>query len=117
LKSKNPGIRIYAVEPAASPVLSGGEPGPHRIAGIGAGFYPGVLNTEIYDEIITVSDDEAAEMTRRLAREEGILAGISSGAAAWAAIGVAGRLGKGKKVAVILPDRGDRYLSTGLFSS
>jgi cysteine synthase A len=117
LRSINPGIRIYAVEPSASPVLSGGEPGPHRIAGIGAGFYPGVLNTEIYDEIITVSDEEAAEMTRRLAREEGILAGISSGAAARAAIDAAGRLGKGKKVVVIFPDRGDRYLSTGLFNS
>jgi cysteine synthase A len=117
LRSKNPGIKIYAVEPSASPVLSGGEPGPHRIAGIGAGFYPGVLNKDIYDEIITVSDEEAAGMARRLAREEGILAGISSGAAAWAAIGAASRLGKDKKVVVIFPDRGDRYLSTGLFSS
>ncbi len=116
LKSKKPDTWVAAVEPASSPVLSGGNPGPHKIAGIGAGFYPGVLNTSIYNEIITVSDENAAEMTRRLAIEEGILAGISSGAAAWAALKVATKLGKGKKVVVILPDRGDRYLSTGLFS-
>ncbi len=116
LKSKKPDTWVAAVEPAGSPVLSGGNPGPHKIAGIGAGFYPGVLNTSIYNEIITVSDENAAEMTRRLAIEEGILAGISSGAAMWAALKVATKLGKGKKVVVILPDRGDRYLSTGLFS-
>ncbi len=116
LKSKKPDTWVAAVEPASSPVLSGGNPGPHKIAGIGAGFYPGVLNTNIYNEIITVSDEDAAEMTRRLAIEEGILAGISSGAAAWAALKIATKLGKGKKVVVILPDRGDRYLSTGLFS-
>ena len=116
LKSKKPDTWVAAVEPASSPVLSGGNPGPHKIAGIGAGFYPGVLNTSIYNEIITVSDEDAAEMTRKLAIEEGILAGISSGAAAWAALKVATKLGKGKKVVVILPDRGDRYLSTGLFS-
>lgn len=116
LKSKKPDTWVAAVEPASSPVLSGGNPGPHKIAGIGAGFYPGVLNTSIYNEIITVSDEDAAEMTRRLAIEEGILAGISSGAAAWAALKVAAKLGKGRKVVVILPDRGDRYLSTGLFS-
>lgn len=116
LKSKKPDTWVVAVEPASSPVLSGGNPGPHKIAGIGAGFYPGVLNTRIYNEIITVSDEDATEMTRRLAIEEGILAGISSGAAAWAALKVAAKLGKGRKVVVILPDRGDRYLSTGLFS-
>ena len=116
LKERNPDIFITAVEPAASPVLSGGDPGPHKIAGIGAGFYPGVLNTGIYNEIIPVKDDDAAETARRIANEEGILAGISSGAAAWAALKIAARLGKGKKVVVIFPDRGDRYLSTGLFS-
>lgn len=115
LKSENDDIWISAVEPAGSAVLSGGDPGPHQIAGIGAGFYPGVLNTGIYREIITVTDDDASSMTRRLAKEEGILAGISSGAAAWAALRVAQRLGSGKKVVVIFPDRGDRYLSTGLF--
>ncbi len=115
LKSKNPDIWIAAVEPAASPVLSGGDPGPHKIAGIGAGFYPGVLNMKIFEEVIPVTDDDAAAMTRRVAGEEGILAGISSGAAAWAACKVAEKLGKDKKVVVIFPDRGDRYLSTGLF--
>jgi cysteine synthase A len=116
LKSKKPDTWIAAVEPAGSPVLSGGNPGPHKIAGLGAGFYPGILNTGIYNEIITVSDTDAAETARRLALEEGILAGISSGAAAWAAIRVAAKLGKGRKVVVIFPDRGERYLSTGLFS-
>jgi len=116
LKERNHDIFIAAAEPAASPVLSGGDPGPHKIAGIGAGFYPGVLNTEIYNEVIPVTDDDAAETARRIANEEGILAGISSGAAAWAALNVAARLGKDKKVVVIFPDRGDRYLSTGLFS-
>lgn len=117
LKEKRPDILIVAVEPAGSPVLSGGDPGPHRIAGIGAGFYPGVLNTKIYDEVIPVTDEDAEETARRLSLQEGILAGISSGAAVWAAIKVAGRLGKGKKIVVILPDRGDRYLSTGVFVS
>src|SRR4030065_2261084 len=117
LKSKNPDKWIAAVEPAGSPVLSGGNPGPHKIAGIGAGFYPGVLNTKIYNEVIPVTDNDAAEMTRRLALEEGIFAGISSGAATFAALTVASRLSKDKKIVVILPDRGERYLSTGLFNA
>lgn len=114
-RERRPDIWITAVEPAASAVLSGGDPGPHKIAGIGAGFYPGVLNTKIYDEVIPVTDEDAIETTRRLACTEGLLAGISSGAAMWAAMKVAKRLGKGKRVVVIFPDRGDRYLSTGLF--
>lgn len=116
LKSKNPDIWIVAVEPAGSPVLSGGGIGQHKIVGIGAGFYPGVLNTKIYNEVIPVTDEDAAEMTRRLAIQESILAGISSGAATWAALKAAERLGKGRRVVVIFPDRGDRYLSTGLFT-
>lgn len=116
LREKNPNIKIVAVEPAASAVLSGGSPGKHKIAGIGAGFFPGVLNTKIYDEIIPVTDEDAMDMTRKLSIKEGILAGISSGAAMWAAVKVAKRMGKGKRVIVIFPDRGDRYLSTGLFS-
>jgi cysteine synthase A len=117
LKDRNPDIWISAVEPATSPVLSGGGPGPHKIAGIGAGFVTGVLNTKIYNEVIAVSDGDAAETTRALAKREGILAGISSGAAMWAAMKVAHKLGRGKKVVVIFPDRGERYLSTGLFVS
>jgi cysteine synthase A len=116
LRSKKSDIWITAVEPAASPVLSGGNPGPHKIAGIGAGFFPGVLNTKIFNEVIPVTDNDATFMARELARKEGILAGISSGAAAWAALKVARKLGKGKKVVVIFPDRGDRYLSTGIFN-
>ncbi|UCE80041.1 MAG: cysteine synthase A [Nitrospiraceae bacterium] len=115
LKERNPGIWIAAVEPAASAILSGGQPGPHKIAGIGAGFYPGVLNTKIYDEVIPVTERDAADTTRVLAGREGLLTGISSGAAMWAALRVAKKLGKNKKVVVILPDRGERYLSTGLF--
>ncbi|MFZ5997268.1 MAG: cysteine synthase A [Nitrospirota bacterium] len=115
LRERNPGIWIAAVEPAGSPVLSGGKPGKHKIAGIGAGFVPGVLNTRIYNEVITVTDDDAAKVTRELAIKEGILAGISSGAAMWAALKVAEKIGRGKNVVVILPDRGERYLSTGLF--
>ncbi|MBI5189418.1 MAG: cysteine synthase A [Nitrospirae bacterium] len=115
LRSKNKDIKIVAVEPSASPVLSGGTPGPHKIQGIGAGFVPTVLNTQIYDEIIQVTNEDAADTARRLAAQEGILAGISSGAALFAALAVAKRLGKGKNVVVILPDRGERYLSTGLF--
>lgn len=116
LKEKNADTLVVAVEPAGSPVLSGGNPGKHKIAGIGAGFFPGVLNTKIYDEIIPVTDADAADTARRLALEEGLLCGISSGAAVWAALKVAARMGKGKRVVVILPDRGERYLSTGLFA-
>ncbi len=115
-KEKKPDVLIIAVEPAGSPVLSGGEPGQHRIAGIGAGFLTGILNTKIFDEVIPVTDSDAEETTRELALKEGILAGTSSGAAMWAAMKVAMRLGQGKKVVVIFPDRGDRYLSTGIFS-
>ncbi len=116
LREKRPDVHITAVEPAGSPILSGGNPGRHRIAGIGAGFFPGVLNTHIYNEIILVTDDDAEETSQRLALYEGILAGTSSGAALWAAMRTGERLGKGKNVVVILPDRGDRYLSTGLFA-
>lgn len=115
LKERIEGISIIAVEPAFSPVLSGGTAGSHRIAGIGAGFIPPVLNTQIYNRIIAVTDDDAEYTTRRLAKEEGIFVGTSSGAAAWAAIKVAEEIGKGGKVVVIFPDRGDRYLSTKLF--
>ena len=115
VKTRRPSCRFIAVEPAGSPVLSGGKPGRHQIAGIGAGFVPAVLNTAIIDEIIQVTNEDAAEVARRLAREEGILAGISSGAAVWAAIQVAQRLGEAKKIAVVIPDTGERYLSTGLF--
>ena len=108
---------IVAVEPAYSAVLSGGAPGRHRIAGIGAGFYPGILNTKIYDEVIPVKDEDAAQTARELSLKEGLLCGISSGAAMFAALQVARRLGQNKKIAVILPDRGERYLSTGLFIS
>jgi cysteine synthase A len=115
LKDTLSGVEIVAVEPAGSPVLSGGSPGKHKIQGIGAGFVPDVLNTEVIDRIVQVENEDAAETARRLAREEGILAGISCGAAAWAALRVAERLGEGKTVVVLLPDTGERYLSTGLF--
>ncbi len=115
LRERMKGIRIYAIEPAASPVLSGGEPGYHNIQGIGAGFIPGVLNTRIYDEIITVSDEDASLFARRLALEEGIFVGVSSGAACYAALKVAKNLGKGHVVVTILPDTGERYLSTNIF--
>jgi cysteine synthase A len=115
LKEERPEVRVIAVEPAGSPVLSGGPSGKHKIPGIGAGFVPDVLNTELLDEIICVEDEDAWQTARRLAREEGILSGISCGAAVWAALQVAQRLGKGKTVVVVLPDTGERYLSTGLF--
>ncbi len=115
LRQKKSNILIVAVEPAGSPVLSGGMPGKHRIAGIGAGFYPGVLNTKIYDEVIKVTDRDAEKVAQQLAKKEGLLVGISSGAAMWAGQIVARRLGRGKKIVVIFPDRGDRYLSTSLF--
>ena len=116
IKSRKPSFTTVAVEPAASPVLSGGKPGPHKIQGIGAGFIPEVLNTRIIDEIITVTNDEAFEVARDLAKMEGILAGISSGAAVAAGLRVAGRPeNKGKKIVVILASTGERYLSTELF--
>jgi len=117
LKKKNSKLRAIAIEPKDSPVLSGGKPGPHKIQGIGAGFIPQVLNTKVIDEIIQVSNEDAASTARRLAREEGILAGISSGAALFGALEVARRKeNKDKLIVVILPDTGERYLSTGLFS-
>ena len=116
LKDKMKGARIYAVEPAASPVISGGEPGFHKIQGIGAGFIPAVLNRQVIDEIIAVTDDDAAHYTRRLALEEGILVGISSGAACSAALKVAKTLGKGHVVVTIFADKGEHYLSTDVFS-
>ena len=117
LKEKKPDVKIVAVEPSASPVLSGGNPGAHKIQGIGAGFVPEVLNTAIYDEIITVEHEDAFAVGKRIGRSEGILVGISSGAAAWAAIQMAKRPeNKGKNIVVLLPDTGDRYLSTPLFA-
>jgi len=117
LKDRLPNVEVIAVEPLASSVLSGGKPGPHKIQGIGAGFVPDVINTKIYNKIEKVENEEAMEMGRRIAREEGILVGISSGAAIHAAVQVAKRLGKGKKVVVIAPDTGERYLSTALFQT
>ncbi|HQN19939.1 MAG TPA: cysteine synthase A [Syntrophobacteraceae bacterium] len=116
LKARKKGFQAIAVEPDSSPVLSGGQPGPHKIQGIGAGFVPEVLNRQIIDEIIRVKDEDAGETSRRLARLEGILAGISCGAATWAALQVAGRKeNRGKTIVVVLPDTGERYLSTWLF--
>jgi cysteine synthase A len=115
LRAERPHVRIHAVEPAASPVLSGGEPGYHHIQGIGAGFVPEILNVRIYDEVHPVSDEEAVIHSRALARYEGLLVGISSGAACAAAIAVARRLGRGAVVCTLLPDTGERYLTTGLF--
>ena len=116
IKPRKPGFLAIAVEPADSPVLSGGKPSPHRIQGIGAGFVPEVLRMDLIDEIIRVTNEDAAITARRLAKEEGILAGISSGAATWAALEVAQRTEhKGKLIVVVLPDTGERYLSTGLF--
>lgn len=115
LKERFPGVKIVAVEPADSPVLSGGQPGPHKIQGIGAGFVPKVLDTDVYDEIIQVSNEDAYDLARRAAREEGILGGVSSGAAIFAALQVAEQLGKGKTVVAVLPSNGERYLSTPLY--
>lgn len=118
LKPRRPGFRAIAVEPAASPVLSGGQAGPHRIQGIGAGFVPQVLATDLIDEVITVQNEEAFAMARRLAKEEGILAGISAGANVWAALQVAGRPeNAGRTIVTILCDTGERYLSTDLFAA
>lgn len=117
LKSKNPAIKIVAVEPADSPVLSGGQPGPHKLQGIGAGFVPSVLNTQVYDEIITITTDQAFSTGRLIAHKEGILAGITSGAALYAAAQLARRPeNAGKTIVALLPDSGDRYLSTPMFT-
>lgn len=116
LKERFPDIKIYAVEPAASPILAGGKPGPHKIQGLGANFIPEILNQNIYDEIIHIENDEAFEQARTVAKQEGILSGISSGAAVLAALRVAKKLGKGKRVVVIIPSNGERYLSTPLYN-
>ena len=117
LKERNPAIRVVAVEPAGSPVLSGGKPGPHMLQGIGGGFVPEVLDTGIYDEIIQVTDQAALETGRRIGRREGVLVGISAGAAVWAALELAKRPeNRGKTIVALLPDTGDRYLSTPLFA-
>ncbi len=116
LKAKKPGVKIVAVEPDASPVLSGGPKGPHPIQGIGAGFVPGVLNTAIYDEVIRVKNDDAFTTARQMATDEGLLVGISSGAATWAALELAKRPeNAGKLIVVIIPSFGERYLSTALY--
>ena len=117
LKEQNPAVRIVAVEPAGSPVLSGGKAGPHKIQGIGGGFVPEVLDTGIYDEIIQVADEDAFALGRQIGRREGVLVGISAGAAAWAAVELARRPeNRGKTIVVLLPDTGDRYLSTPMFA-
>ena len=115
LREKYKDIKIIAVEPTDSPVLSGGKPGPHKIQGIGAGFVPGVLDTKVYDEIIKVDNEQAFDFARRAAKEAGILGGISSGAAIYAALETAKKLGKGKKVLAVIPSNGERYLSTPLY--
>lgn len=116
LKKHFPNIKIFAVEPAASPLLSGGKPGPHKIQGIGANFVPDILNREIYDQVITVENEDAFETARAAAKQEGLLVGISSGAAIFAALKVAKELGEGKRVVAIVPSNGERYLSTPLFN-
>ncbi len=117
LKSQNPAVRVVAVEPASSAVLSGNAPGPHKLQGIGAGFVPRVLNQSVFDEILSVTDEDAFSAARRMAREEGMLVGISSGAALWAALTVAKRPeNRGKTIVALLPDTGERYLSTPLFA-
>jgi len=117
LKSRNPKVKVVAVEPQDSPVLSGGKPGPHKLQGIGAGFAPKVLNTGVYDEIFRVKNEDAFATSRQLAKTEGLLVGISSGAAAYAALQIAKRPeNAGKTIVVLLPDTGERYLSTALFS-
>ncbi len=117
LKARNPDCRVVAVEPLTSAVLSGGAPGPHKIQGIGAGFVPAVLNRDVLDEVIAVDDEDAIETARLLARREGVLAGISCGAAAWAAIEIAKRPeSRGKRIVVVLPDSGERYVSTPFFA-
>ena len=117
IKARKPGFRIVAVEPVDSPVLSGGPPGPHKIQGIGAGFVPDILNTKVIDEIIQVTNEQAIHTARRLIREEGLLVGISSGAAVWASLQVANRPeNKGKLIVTVLPSTGERYLSTALFA-
>ena len=115
LKERFPDVKIVAVEPTKSPVLSGGQPGPHKIQGIGAGFVPKVLDTDIYDEIIQVSDEDAYDTARKAARQEGVLGGVSTGAAIFAALETAKKLGKGKTVVAIVPSNGERYLSTPLY--
>ena len=116
MKEKNPDVKVVAVEPASSPVLSGGKPGPHKIQGIGAGFVPGVLDMKALDEIIKVENDDAFETARKIARTDGVLVGISSGAALYAATELAKRPeNEGKNIVVLLPDTGERYLSTSLF--
>ena len=115
LKENFPGIKIYAVEPATSAILSGGKPGPHKLQGLGAGFIPDILDTTVYDGVITVENDEAYDTSRRVAKEEGILGGVSSGAAIFAALKVAKELGAGKRVVAVIPSNGERYLSTPLY--
>lgn len=116
LKKNFPGIKIFAVEPAGSPILAGGKPGPHKIQGLGANFIPDILNREIYDEVINIENDDAFETARAAAKQEGILCGISSGAAIKAALQVAKQLGEGKRVVAVVPSNGERYLSTPLFN-
>src|SRR5215218_1033618 len=116
LKERNPKLRVVGVEPASSPVISGGRPGPHKIQGIGAGFVPPVLDRDLLDEVIAIDDEDALETARLVARREGVLAGISCGAALWAALEVARRDGAGERIAVVLPDSGERYVSTPFFA-